>query len=103
MEGLARKTDPQTSHAAARQLHDDGHMSSQSAEARRLVVKNPGMTYRELYRIHQAQSEKAGIDPMFTEPVSLMRRLSGEKGVAFSMGDKRCSVTNRKASKWWPK
>jgi hypothetical protein len=88
---LARKTDPGTSWAAAREIQPD--LSGLRRRAAALVTKYPGRIAREL-------SELAGDG----DPRTLNRRL-GEvertglvrRGVA-----RRCAVTGKLCATWWP-
>lgn len=100
MDGMARKTDPATSHAAAREHHDTGRRDAHQVAAIELMRRHPGCTYRELWQKHCADSRRRGEQMTFAEPVSLMRRLSE---VGTKIGKKRCAVTDRTASTWGPK
>jgi len=48
--GLARRTDPKTSHAAARRVVGTGTRKHQQGEVLRLVLNHPGMNAAELAR-----------------------------------------------------
>ena len=100
MAQQARRTDPKTSHAAARAFIDSGQHDTHTEVAMALVKKYPGYTFRHLYQRHEVDSARRGNNTTFEDAPALMRRLSE---CAHRYGHKQCRVSGRKCSRWWPK
>lgn len=100
MRHMARRSDPTSSHAAARDMFESGATARHTEVARSLVTQYPGQSYRRLFEIHKAQSQDRGQAITFHEPAALMRRLNAVavKGVSVV-----CPVTGRRVSSWWPR
>ena len=88
---LARRTDPQTSHAAAREYRDSGKLSESKAEVLDAVRNHGGCTAVEL-------AAKAGLDRYETS-----RRLADLKNARLVRlgGSRVCEVNKRKMETWW--
>lgn len=88
----ARKTDPPSSHAAAREIDLSGSRKAQLLAALLLVENNPGCTSLEL-----AQRGKL-------DRYQLARRLPElERGEFVRRGEIRdCRIGKRPAVTWWP-
>lgn len=99
MDGMARKTDPSTSHSAARTLVNAGIHGRQQLVAKDLLNKNPGRTFKELWEIHSQTAKRRGEELVFQDPPGLMRRLSE---VGFKGDVKLCPIAGRKCATWWP-
>lgn len=100
MRGMARRRDSATSHSAARLFVDGGHQGRCAVEARRLVKKYRGYTYQHLWDRHRVECFRKNIPVIFSDPPSLMRRLSEE---ATRAGHKKCPITGRSAGRWYPR
>jgi len=92
MNHPARRTDPQTSHDAARHIVASGGQAAQHAQTQDAVRCHPGLTSAELAR-------DTGFDRYM-----LARRLpelcDDDRVVR---GDARkCAVSGRSAATWWP-
>lgn len=88
----ARRTDPETSHAAAEVITKSGERAHQQHQTAAAVKRHPGHTSQEL-------SELTGIDRY-----TLARRLPEceTAGSAKRGAVTECTVTKRKALTWWP-
>lgn len=95
MTALARRTDPQTSHDAAK-ASKPRHRPHKAIIVG-LLKAMPGSTYQELWRRHATQRRRQGHNPIIPDAPSLMRRLPE---VAKRSGERRCRVTGRTASTW---
>lgn len=98
MKPMARRTDPSTSHEAAAIVRATGLQLTQQEVTAALLEDYPGKTYRELYALHEAGCDAAGVPGVFENAVGLMRRLNE---VAHK-GDKRiCTVSGRRSVTWY--
>lgn len=98
-QARARRTDPMSSHGAARDLFDTGIQGKQQLAASRLVQQHPGQSYLRLYEIHAQDSNRPGGELVFKNAVALMRRLSE---VARRGDPAYCRIADRKVLTWWP-
>jgi len=86
----ARNTDPKTSHEAAEFIR--GTAKKQQSKAAEAVRTYPGQTSQEL-------ADLTGLDRYM-----LARRLPEVEGSLVSKGDtRRCQVSGRTATTWWPR
>lgn len=88
---LARRTDPVTSHEAAREIA--GSVAALETWAAECVASAPGLTQRELgARFCPDDLRRIG------------RRLSecARKGLIKRGPVRKCSITGRSAETWWP-
>ena len=89
----ARRTDPQSSHAAGRKVEANGKASDQRAQCLQAVERFPGHTSQEL-------ADKLGFDRYM-----LARRLPElrQRGlVRNGTAPRECTVTGNLAMAWWP-
>ncbi|MEM1113246.1 MAG: hypothetical protein AAGI11_15145 [Pseudomonadota bacterium] len=93
MTALARRTDPETSHAAAKRVN----LRGQRAIIAGLLKSAPDSTYQELFKRHAANRRRAGKDLQIPDAPSVMKRLNGW---AKRTGERACRVTGRTASTW---
>ncbi len=91
---LARKTDPETSHEAARGMVETGKLGQAQVEVLSLVRRCPGLGAREY-------ATKAGTGDVRT----VNRRLPEleAKGLVVRRGTKKCPMTGRAVARWWPR
>lgn len=89
---LARKTDPSTSHEAARDLVSSGTLSRRINLALSVLVAHPGSTARELDR-HANVTDGA-----------VRKRLNDlrKHRLAETRGSRLCEVTGKTAQLWYP-
>lgn len=89
---LARRTDPWTSHEAAKVITADGSRERWTEMARQLLARLPGSTAREL-------EAAGGVSDGF-----LRKRLGElrERSEAHNGTPRTCSVSGKKAQTWWP-
>lgn len=90
MKALARRTDPITSHIAARKVTP--RIAIGKLIVRELITTYPHRTYKELFKHHR---ESGGT--YFADPPSLMRRLSE---VGSKAGRRVCEESGTLASTW---
>ena len=89
----ARRTDPQSSHAAAFHVEQSGKAGKQRIQAGAAVLAHPGCTSAEL-------ADRTGLDRYM-----LARRLPElrDDGLVRQSGSKHlCRMTGRLAVTWWP-
>ena len=94
---LARRTDPETSHRAAREMETSGKRETDEDFAVRMVRRWPGSTAAELEVIAGQEGDR-----------TVSKRLSGAEGhkrifsVEPKKGDRVCGQTGRPAKFWYP-
>jgi len=93
-ETLARRSDPTTSHEAARRLRGSPLLSRLQRSALDLVRLYPGSTANQLARL-------AGSDDSRTIPRRL-RELE-RAGYAIDAGTMKDDETGRQCLRWWPR
>ena len=94
---LARRTDPETSHRAAREMETSGQRETDEDFAVRMVRRWPGSTAAELEVIAGQEGDR-----------TVSKRLSGAKkrkrvfSVEPKEDDRVCGQTGRPAKFWYP-
>lgn len=98
MSALARQSDLFTSHEAARAELRNPNRRTKRAALEGLLERYPERTYQELFERHKVECKRRGIDLVFVDAPSLMRRLND---FAMRTGEQRqCRVTGKKAITW---
>lgn len=97
-EAMARKTDPEASHQAARDLVRSGAHRTQSDAVLGLLEKYPGRSCKGLYALHVRESQAPGGRLFFVDSTALQRRLSdcARRGApAF------CEIARKRVATWF--
>ena len=89
----SRRTDPQTSFLAEKELNDTGSRSLQARQVLEVLMRNEGRTSRELAWIGEMDRYLVARRLPDLEKVGLAR-----KGPA-----RRCDQSGRKSVTWWTK
>jgi hypothetical protein len=91
---MARRSDPETSHAAAAEMLHSGKLTAQQGRVLALVAKHPGCTSLELAAISDGKLDR----------YQIARRLPElKRGHVVRMGSTRkCNIGDRPAVTWWP-
>jgi CRP-like cAMP-binding protein len=89
----ARRTDPASSHIAARTVERSGRAGQQRIRCGAAVLRNPGRTSQELCEI-------TGIDRY--ELARRLPELREEGLIRNGEALRECRVTGRPAMTWWP-
>ena len=87
---LARRDDPETSHAAAMELHMSGKLGLRMAYALDRLRRDPGSTASEL--------DMHGRGSLIAKRLNDLRKA----GLARVEGSRTCRVTGKRAQLWWP-
>lgn len=88
---ISRKTDPISSHEAARMITDSGIRGKQQREVLKLVIDNPGRTSREL-----------SASSIYDRYVVARRLPELEDAGLVKKGDiKKCWYSDKNAVIWW--
>lgn len=97
----ARATDPDTSHQAAAAIKATGALGEQQRDALQMVRLFPGSTTSELAR---RKVELLGAEGSWEKWRHIFGRRLGELADVHIRAGKarRCGVTGRRATTWWP-
>lgn len=101
---IARRTDPETSHAAGESLRRSGAQATAIQAAAALVRSMPGRTYSELHYQHMADAETTGVPAVFGSREGLQKRLhdASKRRLIYKGPARRCGLTGKAAQTWWP-
>ena len=98
MNEIARRSDPSSSHLAARYLERSGQQRRLIPIAVSLVERYPGRTYSELHQIQDEEARRVGISPPFGSRESLQKRLNDARARKAITDDEKPMLLTRCAA-----